>query len=540
MMAQSVPQANHEGPHAMLLLQAVAAASVRIVSEPYTPDIGAIIVAQAAQTLTATDARFLLLDTDPRWLVLHHAVGVAAPRVGARQPSAEGVLGQVIQSGETFRAAAVPEHVWGGDATDPAPAGSVLAVPIRMSGGVVLGAVLVARAGGQPPFTAADQMALQVLGDLAVARLSAAHDNAALRARGQELAVLDPAWRPPPEQAGDFVMVTRRGQVIDVDEAACRILGYSRQDMLQRSLVDLIPIPPGVDESQALIPLRERVFQGAPVTFDASLRRRDGGLLPVRVHLQSLALPGGPVVRGVVRDLSMDKHTDTESVRAEKMRLLSEIGSGLAHHLNSPLAVVLGNAEMLLEEVAQPEQRALLEPIRDAARRIAAAVQDIHHFARPALAGAWTIVDVNQLAVEVVEAARAARRQEPDPPIRMAVETRPVPRIYASPSELREALGELLANAIQALLQGGTIVVRTAQAADRVVVTVTDNGVGMSDEVRQRCTDPFFTTRRPMSNGLGLTRVYDSAIRHGGQVHVESMEGQGTRVTLSLPVAEAG
>jgi PAS domain S-box-containing protein len=540
MTAQSHGQVAHDDTPATALLRAVAAATARIASQPYTTDIGALVVEQAAQILAASDARLVLLDTDPRWLMVHHAVGAAAPYVGARQPSTVGVLGQVVQRGETLLAVEGVGGASGGDTPDLSTAGSLLAVPIRIAGGVVLGALAVARARGLSAFTDTDRLALQVLADQAAARLGAVHENAALRARAQELAVLDPAWRPPVAQAGDFVTVTRRGHIIDADEAACRILGYARQDLLKLRLVDLIPLPPGVDESQALIPLRERVFQGAPVNFDASLLRRDGRLIPVRVNLQAIPLSDGPVVRGVLRDLSMDRQADAQAVRVEKMRLLSEIGSGLAHHLNSPLAIVLGNAEMLLEEAAQPEQRLFLEPIRDAAQRIAAAVREIHRFARPALAGAWTSVDLSQLAVEAVEAAREAHRPEPDRLIRFSVEAQPVPNVYGNPSELREALGELLANAVQALPKGGTIVVRTAQVDHWVVVSVTDDGVGMSDEVRQRCTDPFFTTRRPSGNGLGLTRVYDTVIRNGGQTAIESVEGQGTCVTMSLPAAEAG
>jgi PAS domain S-box-containing protein len=528
----------HNDSPTTALLQAVATATAQIASQPYTTDAGAVVVEQVAQMLAASDARLVLLDTDPRWLVLHHAVGAAVPHVGARQPSTAGVLGQVVQRGEAFLAVEGVGGDYGGDTPDLSAAGSVLAVPICVPGGLILGVVAVARARGQSSFTGADQLALQIVADLAAARLGAVHENAALRARAQELAVLNPAWRPPIAQAGDFVTVTRQGQIIDADEAACRILGYSRQDLLKLRLVDLIPLPPGMHESQALSPMRERVFQGAPVNFDASLRRRDGRLIPVRVNLQALPLPEGPVVRGVIRDLSMDRQTSAQVVQVEKMRLLSEIGSGLAHHLNSPLALVLGNTEMLLEE-AQPEQRMFLEPIRDAAVRIAAAVQEIHRFARPTLAGAWTTVDMNQLAKEAVEAAQEAYRPEPDRPIRMSVDTRPIPNVYGNPSELREALGELLANAIQALPRGGTIVVRSAQVDERVVVSVADDGVGMPDEVRQRCTDPFFTTRRPTNNGLGLTRVYDTVIRHGGETTVESVEGNGSCVKVSLPVAEA-
>ena len=78
---------------------------------------------------------------------------------------------------------------------------------------------------------------------------------------------------------------------------------------------------------------------------------------------------------------------------------------------------------------------------------------------------------------------------------------------------------------------------RTEEAEGQVLLSVADDGVGMSEMVRQQCLEPFFTTRRPTGTGLGLTRVYDAVLRHRGQVQVESAEGQGTRVTISLPLA---
>jgi signal transduction histidine kinase len=108
--------------------------------------------------------------------------------------------------------------------------------------------------------------------------------------------------------------------------------------------------------------------------------------------------------------------------------------------------------------------------------------------------------------------------------------------VHAHLLELQEALRELLANAVQALPQGGTIVVRTEQVDDYALLGVSDDGVGMSEHVRQFCMEPFFTTRRPAATGLGLNRVSHTALRHRGQIDIESREGHGTRVTLRLPL----
>jgi signal transduction histidine kinase len=156
--------------------------------------------------------------------------------------------------------------------------------------------------------------------------------------------------------------------------------------------------------------------------------------------------------------------------------------------------------------------------------------------------GAWTMVDLSLLARDTVELTRPMWETAPQAQgqsIHLRLETAPVPTLRANPVELQEALRELLANAVQALPEGGTITVRTEEADGQVLLSVSDDGVGMPEMVRQRCTDPFFTTRRPAGTGLGLTRVYDTALRHGGQTQVESAEGQGTRVTIRLPLAPA-
>jgi PAS domain S-box-containing protein len=365
-----------------------------------------------------------------------------------------------------------------------------------------------------------------------------------LRARAHELAVMNPLWRPAPAEAGDFVTVApgRDQPFLDADEAACRVLGYPRAVLLQHSVRDLIPLPPGADRVDTLASVRDHLLRGIPITYETIVRRRDGSLLPVRMTMQRMLHVEGVVYRGIFLDLSREREAQVRAVQMEKQRLLQEIGASLAHELNSPLSVILGNLEMVLEEHQDPELADLLRPVQGAALRIAASVQGLHQFARPTASSGWTTVDLSQLAALATEATRPLWDTGPRARgrgIKLRLETPPVAPVRGNPVELQAAVQELVANAVQALPDGGSIVVQTGQDDREVFLRVSDTGVGMNDDVRQRCLDPFFTTRRPMGSGLGLNRVFHSVLQHRGHLQIESTEGRGTRVTIAVPRSPA-
>jgi PAS domain S-box-containing protein len=516
-------------------------ASAQLVGEVDDHQIGRVLVEQTAAVLHASDVRLALLEGDPGWWVLHQAIGHGATRLGDRQPSGGGLLGQVLADGQPLFAADFQTHPL--VATEPGSdsLGSLVVVLLRFKG-ELLGALMAARRLGMTRFTDADAALIQVLADLAAARLGGSHEVSALRARAQELAVMHPALRPPPEQAGDLVIVANRErQIIDADDGACRILGYPREVLLQRGIGDMIPLPPWADKHDTLGNIREQLLRGASFTYDTTIRRRDSTLIPARMRLEMLPLPDGTMVtRAVLRDLSNEKQASLHALQAEKQRILQEVGAGLAHELNTPLAVVLGNVEMTLDEFQDPDLHTLLLPARDAAQRISAAVQSIQRFAKPILPGAWTSVDLSQLAAEVVEQTRPVWEEKPQTEgrlIHLRLEIFPVPALRGNPIELQEAIRELLANAVQAMPPGGTIVVRTEEAEGQVRLSVADNGVGMTEDVRLRCIEPFFTTRRPAASGLGLNRVYHTVLRHRGNLLIESTQGEGSCVTITLPLA---
>jgi PAS domain S-box-containing protein len=542
--ATQMPSAPDDWPAdgLVVLPVALAAATAQINAAVGDSEIGDAVVSLASRLLNAPDVRLALVDDDPDWLIIRAAVGPAAARAAERQPRGSDALGVVLRQAQPLRAAEFvekPPDAAGSEALDATPGAPVVGVPLRVDGHL-LGALSATRPNSMSPFTATDQFVLQLLGDLAAARLGASTLAAALRARARELGALDPTWRPPLDQAGDFVLVTKnRRHVIDADEAACRLMGYPRAELLQLELSDVHPMPSLAQSTDNLGAIRKQLLAGKSFTYDTVVRRRDGSLIPVRMQLQNFPVADGWVGRGICWDLRAEERAQAQALQTDKARLLAEVGSGLAHAINSPLAIVMGNTEMLLSETTNSDVRALVQPARDAAERISQAVQDLQHFARPVVPTAWSEIDVGQLARDTVELTRPLWEAGPNAEgrtIRVCLDAEPVSLVRAHVLELQEALRELLANAVQALPRGGTIVVRTEESDGHAVITVADDGDGMSDHVRQFCMEPFFTTRRPQANGLGLNRVYHTALRHRGNVQVESTEGQGTQVTLRLPL----
>jgi signal transduction histidine kinase len=149
-------------------------------------------------------------------------------------------------------------------------------------------------------------------------------------------------------------------------------------------------------------------------------------------------------------------------------------------------------------------------------------------------------VDLNELVTDIVgltrpewQGAAAARGAT----IVVSVIADPIPVVRGDPLALREAVMNVLLNAIDALPDGGTIALRTWSASGKVWCALTDTGVGMSDDTRRQVLDPFFTTKGPRRTGLGLSVAYGILQRHGGGLSIESTEGAGTTVSLHLPVA---
>jgi GAF domain-containing protein/CheY-like chemotaxis protein/anti-sigma regulatory factor (Ser/Thr protein kinase) len=239
------------------------------------------------------------------------------------------------------------------------------------------------------------------------------------------------------------------------------------------------------------------------------------------------------------RALDELRRTQEQLVRAEKLRALGEMASGVAHDFNNVLAVILGRVQLLQRKVEDSTFRRWLAIVEQAALDGAQTVRQIQEFTRVRRDQPTQTVDLNQAARDAVEATRARWRDESHArgvEIHLALELGAVPPVDGQALELREVVTNLILNAVDALPRGGRIRIVTREHAGRVEMSVADTGVGMSDAVRRRIFEPFFSTKGPRGTGLGLAMVYGIVSRHGGEVLVDTTEGVGSTFTIRLPV----
>jgi signal transduction histidine kinase/ActR/RegA family two-component response regulator len=233
----------------------------------------------------------------------------------------------------------------------------------------------------------------------------------------------------------------------------------------------------------------------------------------------------------------------SQLVQQERLRALGEMASGIAHDFNNALAPILGYSELLLHRPEQWGDQArvaeYLTLIKTGAQDAANIVRRLREFARSREADeALQTVQLNTLIGEMVALTRPRWKDQAlaqGRQIMIETDLGPVPGIAGNGADLREALTNLLFNAVDALPQGGTITLRTRADGDQVLLEVSDTGTGMPEEVRQRCLEPFFTTKGEHGTGLGLAMVYGIIQRHDGTLEIESAPGQGTTICLRFP-----
>jgi signal transduction histidine kinase/ActR/RegA family two-component response regulator len=243
-------------------------------------------------------------------------------------------------------------------------------------------------------------------------------------------------------------------------------------------------------------------------------------------------------------DLRQSQHT---VMQQERLRALGQMASGIAHDINNAISPVSLYTESLLEREPNLSDRArgYLTTIQRAIEDVARTVARMREFYREREAQlTLERVDVNRAVRQVVELTQPRWSDLPQQRgVMVDLKTDlwdSLPEIMGAEHEIRDALTNLIFNAVDAMPTGGTLSVRTRMVADRdgserVLIDVTDTGIGMDEDTRRRCLEPFYTTKGERGTGLGLAMVYGMIQRHSAELEIESAAGQGTTVRLSFP-----
>jgi len=366
-------------------------------------------------------------------------------------------------------------------------------------------------------------------------------------------------------QAAETVVVTDlNGTIQYVNPAFERMTGYRAVEAIGQNPRILRS---GQHNQQFYQTLWETILRGETWRGRFINRRKDGSLYKEEAVISPVRDEAGQITNFVAvkhditeRERAMDalretnekldhalselKRAQSKLIEQERLRIVGQMASGIAHDFNNALAPILGFSELLLE---RSELRRNEEKLLDTLHLIFAAAQDAANVVRQlrelyrGRSGQtdFSLVNLAHVVRQAVKLTEPRWREETAAigvRVNINLDLQSVPETAGNESALREAVMNLILNAVDAMPQGGTISLKTYADQQGICLEVNDTGEGMSEEVRNHCFDPFFTTKGIRGSGLGLAMVHAIVHNHGGEINVASELGKGSTFTIRLPI----
>jgi PAS domain S-box-containing protein len=352
------------------------------------------------------------------------------------------------------------------------------------------------------------------------------------------------------ENANDGIMIMdSNGIILSVNEKACEIHGFEKDA--------LIGVNIGLLETEENKPLFEerkrRILKGEALMFETQHYRKDGTRVSIEVSSKAVEVEGNLIIQSFHRDITEKKKLQGQLFQSQKMESIGVLAGGIAHDFNNILSAILGHAELLHEFSnldATAKQRVKI--IEGSSRKAGQMVSKLLSFARQGSfeSAPLSLNNVIRDTMELIERMLAKKK------ITINMEIDPtLPPVSGDSNQLEQVVMNLVVNAGDAMPSGGTLTIATTRVslerdeADRihplltpgkyVVMRISDTGMGIPEEIRDRIFDPFFTTKGPgKGTGLGLAMVYGIVKEHRGVINLRSQLGKGTTFEIYLPVSD--
>jgi len=337
------------------------------------------------------------------------------------------------------------------------------------------------------------------------------------------------------EQAADaFFLHDKAGRLLDVNQYACDMLGYSRQELLGLSFAEIET----AQNRERLEQILAELPPNRPVTVQRWQWRKDGTALPVEARISRVQWGDRKLFLSLVRDISERKRLEEGMQRAEQMVMCGTIAAGLAHEIKNPLTGIKVAIELFKDELPlQEDDKEVLEKVIDEINRIDTLVKGLLNFARPPKPQ-YSFVDINQVIERAVTTAyysikKSSRLNQ----INIVSDLgRDLPSLRADLAQLQQILLNLLLNAVDAIQDTGTVTVCTRynQAADCLEIEVADTGKGFDQKSIDKLFQPFFTTKAK-GTGLGLAISKRLVEQQQGTLTATNNPAGGAVFLISLP-----
>lgn len=331
------------------------------------------------------------------------------------------------------------------------------------------------------------------------------------------------------------ILVNRGDRILFANDQAIKLFGgVKAEEILGKSLLDLFQ----ADYHRVIQDRVHELVEGrvqVPM-LEEKIVTLSGKPVDVEVSAARFVDEEGPAILVMLRDISERKRLQEQLRKTERIAELGTVASGMAHEIGTPMNVILGRAEYLMDRVTEAPIKKGLQTIITQVERITRVMNQLLSFARRKTPER-SALDLRQVVEDSLEMfhERLARSQ-------IKVELRladPCPMVLADADQMSQVLINLVMNAVHAMPDGGVLRVNLAPEPQMVKLTIADTGHGIPQEMIKKIFDPFFTTKEfGKGTGLGLTVVKGIIEEHQGSIVVESEEGKGTTFTILLPMAD--
>lgn len=346
-----------------------------------------------------------------------------------------------------------------------------------------------------------------------------------------------------------FVVDRKTFEIVDANQSAQSTYGYSKEELIHRPFTDLGPFD--LKERLSSDSKQEPGPQGHTSAQKVRHYKKNKTPFYVNVHSSPMIYGEKEAIIIVTIDITEMMEKDAQLIQAGKMTSLGEMSAGIAHELNQPLnAIRLGNEflkKMIDEDKKIPEDELyfVVNEVTGQVDRAAAIINRLREFGRKAEFTKEEVAINKPIEGVFAIIGKQLRLQN----IRVELDLdEALPSIQGHENRLEQVIFNLVTNARDAIFQKrdrgggpdhGLIKIRSSAQGGRVLVTISDNGMGIPDHARDKIFEPFFTTKEAGKGmGLGLSIVYGIVRDYEGDIHVESTEGEGTTFRLTFPVAQ--
>ena len=331
------------------------------------------------------------------------------------------------------------------------------------------------------------------------------------------------------------------GELLSVNDAALALQGYTREEMLGKSWAAFMD--PQLNDLNAIKTAIEAAFAGRPQSYEAWVRHKSGLSFPVEVRVSAARYFGRDVIIAVARDLSERRRLETQLRQSQKMDAIGRLAGGVAHDFNNLLTSIRGYASLMRDRVSH--DATLLEDLGEIERAVELAsvvtgqllAFSRKHESAPRAVSLNDAIDETESLLRRLLDERVELLFERDPSLGLSM---------LDEGQVEQVVMNLVVNARDAIQGKGRIVIRTrnvdagSPAVPHVALSVSDDGVGMDEQLRTRIFEPFFTTKEAgHGTGLGLSTVYGIVKQSGGSIEVDSAPGRGSTFTIFFPRIDA-